>query len=62
MRHNAKSIAGHLRPGLDPAAAADIMWTYSSPDLYDLLVVRRRWSRSRYGRFVADSLTSALLA
>lgn len=62
MRHNARTLAPHLRPGVTEAAAADLMWTYSSPDLYDLLVVRRRWSVRRYGQFVADSLTAALLA
>jgi AcrR family transcriptional regulator len=61
MRHNARTLAPHLRPGVTPAAAAEIMWTYSSPDLYDLLVVRRHWSLRRYGQFVADSLTAALL-
>jgi AcrR family transcriptional regulator len=61
MRHNARTLAPHLRPGVTPDAAAEIMWTYSSPDLYDLLVVRRRWSLRRYGQFVSDSMTAALL-
>ena len=61
MQHNARTLAGHLRPGMTPAAAGEIMWTYSSPDLYDLLVLRRRWSLRRYGQFVADSLTATLL-
>jgi len=42
-------------------AATDVLWTYSSPDLYDLLVVRRHWSVQRYGRFVADAMIAALL-
>jgi AcrR family transcriptional regulator len=61
MRHNARTLVPHLRPGVTEAAAAEIMWTYSSPDLYDLLVVRRRWSVRRYGQFVSDSMTAALL-
>jgi len=61
MRHNARALAGHLKPGVSPRAAAEIMWTYSSPDLYDLLVLRRQWPVQRYGRFIADSMISALL-
>ena len=61
MRHNAKSLAPHLRPGITANAAADILWTYSSPDLYDLLVQRRRWSLNRYGDFIATSMIAALL-
>jgi AcrR family transcriptional regulator len=61
MRHNARALAGHLTPGVSARAAAEIMWTYSSPDLYDLLVLRRGWPVERYGRFIADSMISALL-
>lgn len=62
MRHNARALAGHLRPGITSAGAADILWTYSSPDLYNLLVVRRRWSLKHYGKFITDALTAALLS
>ena len=61
MRHNAKSLAPHLRPGITANAAADILWTYSSPDLYDLLVQRRRWTLNRYGDFIATSMIASLL-
>ena len=61
MRRNARVLEGHLRSGVTPALAAEIMWTYSSPDLYDLLVDRRGWSIRRYGQFVTDSLLAALL-
>lgn len=61
MRHNARVLDGHLRTGLTQAMAAEIMWTYSSPDLYDLLVDRRGWSIRRYGQFITDSMTAALL-
>ena len=37
------------------------MWTYSSPELYQLLVLSRGWSPERYGQFVGDSLVDALL-
>jgi AcrR family transcriptional regulator len=61
MKHNARALSGHLRPGITQTAAAEVLWTYSSPDLYELLVVRRRWPLPRYGRFIADSMIAALL-
>jgi len=63
MTINARGLAGagHLRPGITSRQAADILWTYSSPELYDLLVIRRGWSPDRYGRFVGQALTAALL-
>ena len=61
MRHNARALDGHLRPGVTKAMATDIMWTYSSPDLYDLLVLRRGWSIRRYGEFVTECMLAALL-
>jgi AcrR family transcriptional regulator len=63
MALNARGLfeAGHLRPEITPGEAADIMWTYSSPELYELLVLRRGWSGDRYGRFVGQALIAALL-
>ncbi|HZQ86627.1 MAG TPA: TetR/AcrR family transcriptional regulator [Acidimicrobiales bacterium] len=53
--------AGHLRPGVTLREARDVLWTCSSPELYDVLVQRRGWSLSRYGRFVTDTITNSLL-
>lgn len=63
MMLNARGLAdaGHLRRSIDTKEAADIMWTYSSPELYDLFVIRRGWSPTRFGRFVAEALIAALL-
>lgn len=63
MRANARRLhaAGHLRPGVSINAAADVLWTYSAPELYELLVLRRGMSLQRFGRFVADAMTAALL-
>lgn len=63
MRLNARGLAsaGHLRPGITADQAADIMWTYSSPELYDLLVLRRGWAADRYGQFIGQALINALL-
>ena len=63
MTHVAQNLAGKtpLRRGVSPQDAAEIMWTYSSPELYRLLVINRGWTPERYGQFVADALIDALL-
>ena len=63
MAHNARTLlkGGHLREGITLDAATDVLWTYSSPELYELLVIRRGWSIERYGRFIADAMIAALL-
>lgn len=52
---------GHLRPDVSVDDARDILWTYSSAELYDLLVIHRGWTPEKYGRWIADSLIAALL-
>ena len=63
MEHNARDLLerGLLRPGIALDEARDVLWTYSSAELYELLVVRRGWPIKRYGRFVADGIMAALL-
>jgi len=63
MTDNARrfAAAGHLRPGLTVADAADVMWAYTSPELYELLVLYRAMPLRTFGRFVADALIAALL-
>jgi AcrR family transcriptional regulator len=63
MTRVAETLAGktQLRPGLSVQEAAEIMWAYSSPELYGLLVISRGWSPDRYGEFVGESLVDALL-
>ena len=53
---------GHLRVGVTATEARDVLWTYNSAELYRLLVIERGWSAKRYGRWVAQALTAALLA
>ena len=63
MRRNARTLAraGHLRAGMRPSQAADLLWACSSPELYDLLVRRRGWSLPRYARFIVDVMIAGLL-
>lgn len=63
MRHNARRLQRRdwLRPGITLAHATDILWTYSSAELYELLVIKSGWPANRYGRFIGDALIAALL-
>lgn len=51
-----------LRPGLDPPAAADILWALMAPRLYLELTADRGWSEEAWAEFVTEALRSALLA
>ncbi len=63
MTVNARRLheAGHLRRGLSVIRAAEVLWTYSSPELYELLVLRRAMPVKAYGRFVAEAIAAAVL-
>jgi AcrR family transcriptional regulator len=63
MTHNARTLsrAGYLRDGVTLRHAAEVLWTYSSAELYELLVVKRGWPLKRYGRFISDAMIAALL-
>jgi hypothetical protein len=63
MEHNARHLfeRGDLRQDVSLAHARDVMLVYSSPELYELLVLRQGWPLRRYGDFVAQGLIAALL-
>ncbi|MDX6260882.1 MAG: hypothetical protein QOH84_2570 [Kribbellaceae bacterium] len=63
MRHHAQFLAerGHLRDGVTIAEATDILWTCSSVEIYELLVLKRGWSPRRFAQFIADFMISSLL-
>ena len=63
MRHHARFLAarGYLRDGVSVAHAADILWTCSSAELYELFVMQRGWSSKRFARFVSDLMIHSLL-
>lgn len=63
MRENAVFLAtaGHLRPGVSVDHAADLMWTVTAPEVVELLMHRRGWSREQYADFVHRTLAGALL-
>jgi AcrR family transcriptional regulator len=62
-RHHAHFLKqrGYLRQGITLTEAADILWTCTSDELYDLLVTQRGWSLPRFARFLGEYLIAALL-
>lgn len=52
--------AGHLRDDITAQAAADVMWLYTAPRVYELLVIKRGWPLEDFGTFIGETLTSAL--
>ncbi len=63
MHANAKHLrdAGYLRAGVSLAHATDVLWTFSAPEFFELLVLRRGWGAVHFGAFVGASIAAALL-
>lgn len=63
MELNARDLLerGLLRPGITLEEARDVLWAYSSSELFELLVMRQGWPIDRYGRFVATGMIASLL-
>ncbi|TDU88216.1 TetR family transcriptional regulator [Kribbella voronezhensis] len=51
---------GRLRPGLDADEVRDLLWTYISVELYELLVLNRGWPLRRYTTWLTNALAAAL--
>jgi AcrR family transcriptional regulator len=62
MTDNARRLAdaGHLPEAMSVAQAADVLWTYSSPQVYRLLVERSGWTLEQYSAFVAQGVAAQL--
>lgn len=63
MREAAQTFAdeGALRPDIDEDIAADLMWFYNDPSLYDRLVRQRGWPVSRFEAWLTEALQAQLL-
>ena len=63
MRDHARFLKkrGHLRKGVKVKEATDVLWTCSSVELYELLVIQRGWSLPRFAQFVAEFMIATLL-
>lgn len=64
MRHHAEFLAerGYLREGITTDKATDVLYTCSSLEIYEVLVLQRGWPPHEFARFVADFMITALLA
>jgi AcrR family transcriptional regulator len=52
---------GALRPRLDPADAADVLYGLLSPHMHQLLRRHRGWSAERYRAWLRDTVTRELI-
>ena len=46
---------------MDDAAAADDVWTLTSPEVHHMLLTTRGWTRSQYETWLRETLERALL-
>jgi len=58
MRLNAKRLLTRdgVRRDITVTAAADVLWIYTAPEFFDLLVLRSGWSIERVADFIEDAL------
>jgi AcrR family transcriptional regulator len=63
MHHHARFLhqRGYLRDSVTVSEATDVLWTCSSMELYELLVLKRGWPDHRFAQFVAEFMIAALL-
>jgi len=63
MHHNARRLndRGQLRHGVTTDQARDVMFAFTAPDFYDILVTRQGWSIDQYGDFIYRGLVAELL-
>jgi len=63
MRQHARFLAdrGYLRNDVTLDEATDVLWTCSSVEIYELLVLARGWSHERFVQFLADFMITSLL-
>jgi AcrR family transcriptional regulator len=63
MTLNARRLGKHtgVRSDVTVEQVRDVLWTYTSPELYDLLVVQRGWTIDRYRDFLFLGMAGQLL-
>jgi non-ribosomal peptide synthetase component F len=63
MTLNAQRLLRHagVRPGLTVEHVRDVLWTYTAPELYDLLVGQRGWTVEQYRDFLFHGMSGQLL-
>lgn len=63
MTHNADSLArgGHVREGITRDQARDVLFRYTAPEIYELLVLRQGWPLDDFAQFIRQGVTATLL-
>ncbi len=63
MTHNAEALArgGHLREGVTADHARDVLFTYTTPEIYEQLVLRQGWSPGDFAEFLGQGIAATLL-
>ena len=58
-----RQVASHggLREGMDVPAAAELVWTITSPEVFLLLTRDRNYTKERYSAWLETTLTRLLL-
>lgn len=52
---------GHLRADITEGEAGDVLWALSSPEMWELLVLKSTWAPDRYGHWMAKVAEGSLL-
>lgn len=61
MTFNAGHLREHLRRGVTVQRAGEVLFAYTAPELFELLVLRQGWPPEDFGRFVAQGIAASLL-
>ncbi len=63
MTHNADALArgGHLREGITRDHARDVLFTYTTAEIYEQLVLRQGWSLDDFAQFLRQGIAATLL-
>ena len=63
MALNAQRLTEHagVRRDLTVEQVRDVLWTYTAPELYDLLISQRGWTVDAYREFLFRAMSSHLL-
>ena len=63
MTHNADALArgGHLREGITRDHARDVLFTYTTAEIYEQLVLRLGWSLDDFAQFLRQGIAATLL-
>ena len=63
MQHNALRLTDRhgLRAGISAEHVRDVLFAYTAPELFEILVARQQWSVDSYADFIYRGLVAELL-